>query len=133
MESNDLSLSEYFKLSEFLRTSVPNGIQSNIEYLNSDRPRIIENLLQLCKSLDKIRNFDSLPLYISSGLRSPMVNDKVGGVPASKHQFGLAADFVLHKAHHTKKFKLFLDSLLQSQIIQYYYFNYDKNFCHIQI
>lgn len=133
METYNVSLSPYFKLSEFLITSVPNGISSNIEHLNSDRERIISNLLQLCKSLDKIRSFDSLPLYISSGLRSPMVNYKVGGVPTSKHQFGLAADFVLHNQHRTKEFKLFLDSLLQSQIIQYYYFNYNKNFCHIQI
>lgn len=133
MNSNNISLSPYFKLSEFFHTNVPNGIQSNIEHFESDREHILSNLRKLCSCLVQIRNFDASPVVLSSGLRSPMVNAAVGGVKNSRHLDGRAADFVLHNSHKTPEFKLYLDNMVQMKILNYYYINPLKNFCHIQI
>lgn len=131
--SLNIQLSEHFKLSEFLHTNVTGGLQSNIEYLEENWALLLFNLHKLCAVLEQIRSFDEKPLVISSGFRSPFVNDKVAGSPNSRHKFGLAADFILHNNHRTEKFNLYLKDLLQKQIINYFYFNYKRNFCHIQI
>ena len=56
--------------------------------------RILRNLLRLARGLDRVRRVLGRPLEISSGYRSPALNREVGGSPRSRHQAGLAADFV---------------------------------------
>jgi hypothetical protein len=56
--------------------------------------RILRNLLRLARGLDRVRRLLGRPLEISSGYRSPALNREVGGSPRSRHQAGLAADFV---------------------------------------
>ncbi len=56
--------------------------------------RSLRNLLRLARGLDRVRRLLGNPLEISSGYRSPALNREVGGSPRSRHQAGLAADFV---------------------------------------
>jgi len=83
-------LSAYFRIAELVgsdtarRLAIPN------------RPpiRVLGNLLRLARGLDRIRRLLGHRLEISSGYRSPALNREVGGRPRSRHQAGLAADFV---------------------------------------
>lgn len=55
----------------------------------------LQNLKRLCiHFLEPVRELLGVPLQVSSGYRSALVNRKVGGVPTSAHRFGRAADFV---------------------------------------
>jgi hypothetical protein len=83
-------LSAYFRIAELVgsdtarRLAIPN------------RPplRVLRNLLRLARGLDRTRRLLGHRLEISSGYRSPALNREVGGSPRSRHQAGLAADFV---------------------------------------
>ena len=56
--------------------------------------RVLRNLVRLARGLDRIRRLLGHRLEVSSGYRSPALNREVGGSARSRHQSGLAADFV---------------------------------------
>lgn len=63
---------------------------------NTPPPQVIENLKLLAQSLQTLRSlFGNNAIIISSGYRSPQVNEKVGGSKNSDHLRGLAADFIV--------------------------------------
>lgn len=63
---------------------------------NTPPPEIIENLRLLAASLQTLRTlFGNNAIIITSGYRSPEVNEKVGSRPTSDHLKGLAADFIV--------------------------------------
>ena len=80
-----MKLSEYFTLSEMVKTS------QNAP--NEPTEAIIENLTYLAKKLDIVREKIG-PLTVNSGYRSPEVNKLVGGSENSQHMKGQAADLV---------------------------------------
>lgn len=85
----DLLLSPNFKLAEFERsaTATANGIDNTVP------SQFIPALEQLCKTiLEPLREFAGQPIIIGSGYRCPQLNVKVGGVYASQHTLGEAAD-----------------------------------------
>lgn len=53
------------------------------------------NLQLLCNALEQVRALFGAPVIVSSGYRSPTVNQRIGGAPTSKHIQGLAADFTV--------------------------------------
>lgn len=53
------------------------------------------NLQLLCNSLEQVRALFGAPVIVSSGYRSPAVNQRIGGARTSKHLQGLAADFTV--------------------------------------
>jgi hypothetical protein len=55
---------------------------------------ILRNLRRLARGLDRVRRLLGHRLEISSGYRSAALNREVDGSPRSRHQAGLAADFV---------------------------------------
>lgn len=60
-------------------------------------PELLPNLCRLSELLGEIRQYLNLPagaLKINSGFRSVALNAQVGGVPASQHCEGLAADVI---------------------------------------
>ncbi|MCQ8897643.1 D-Ala-D-Ala carboxypeptidase family metallohydrolase [Limnobacter humi] len=60
-------------------------------------PECLDNLRRLSHLLGQLCAELGIParaLRINSGYRSPMLNEKVGGVPGSQHCLGLAADVV---------------------------------------
>ena len=63
---------------------------------NTPPPEVIENLKLLALSLQTLRTlFGNNAIIITSGYRSPQVNEKVGSRPSSDHVRGLAADFIV--------------------------------------
>lgn len=129
----NINLSEHFKLSEFIHTNVPNGIQSNIDYLRENFEVFLPRLRRLVNVLEKVRSFCGTPVCVTSGLRSPFVNLQVGGVRNSKHQFALASDIAINLKWDLTKIKLYLDGLCDSDYVDYYYINQQKKYIHIQI
>lgn len=80
---------KYFELNELLRSET--ALNCGIENLPSWSD--IENLHELAMDvLDPIRAQWGQPLVVTSGYRSPELNAKVGGVPASAHMIGCAVD-----------------------------------------
>jgi len=65
---------------------------------------VLENVKELAKNLQVIRDTIGMSISINSGYRSPAHNKKVGGATKSQHLLGTAADLktrmkpsVLHK------------------------------------
>ena len=85
----NFKLSEHFNLIEFERSST--AVANHID--NTCPPQFIPSLQQLCKEvLEPLRAFAGRPIIIGSGYRCPQLNVKVGGVYASQHTMGEAAD-----------------------------------------
>lgn len=116
-----LRLSDHFVLAEFERsaTATSNGIDNTVP------SQFIPALQQLCKTiLEPLRAYanspegkpslsspmvsgvepspsQEIPIVISSGYRCNQLNIKVGGVYASQHTLGEAADIQLPKTPYT--------------------------------
>lgn len=94
----NLKLTEHFNLTEFERsaTAQANGID------NTCPSQFIPSLVQLCKEcLEPLRAFAGQPIIINSGYRCNRLNTKVGGVYASQHTIGEAADIQIPKTPYT--------------------------------
>ena len=65
--------------------------------LGADKPeatdQVVENLRRVAAWLQVVRDRFARPVYITSGFRSPVENEQVGGASTSDHPQGLAADF----------------------------------------
>ena len=87
-----MQLSEHFTLEEFQRSETAQ--QLGIE--NKVPTHYIPVLQQLCRTLlEPLRAFVGGPVVINSGYRCSALNVKVGGVYASQHTLGEAADIRL--------------------------------------
>lgn len=59
----------------------------------SEMPQnVLDNIKQLSKELQVLRDFTGKPIKINSGYRSPIYNKSVGGAKYSQHLLGKAAD-----------------------------------------
>ena len=93
-----MKLTEHFTVEEFERSSV--ALQHGID--NTVPVQYIPTLQQLCRTiLEPLRAFAGQPLIITSGYRSSALNIKVGGVYASQHTLGEAADIRLPQTPYT--------------------------------
>ena len=95
----DIQLSEHFHLSEFTRSATA------IKYGIDNTPCIedIEALQSLCINvLEPLRRRFGV-IRITSGYRSPMLNNKIGGSPTSQHMRGEAADIHMSSTEVAKK------------------------------
>lgn len=84
-----MNLTLHFMLDEFTnsQTAVRLGIN------NDPPPAVVENLRRLARALESVRSLLGGAIIISSGYRSPELNEIVKGSKASAHLRGLAADF----------------------------------------
>ena len=84
-----MKLSQHFELAEFTRSDTARRLKiDNVPNLQE-----IENLTNLCiHVLEPARQKTNAQIYVTSGFRSPALNNAVGGVPTSQHCKGLAAD-----------------------------------------
>jgi hypothetical protein len=84
-----MHLSIHFMLDEFTlsQTAVRLGIN------NEPPPFVVENLRRLARALENVRSLLGGAILISSGYRSPELNEAVRGSRNSAHVKGLAADF----------------------------------------
>ena len=93
-----IQLSEHFTLEEFERSTVARqyGIDNTVPV------QYIPTLQQLCHTiLEPLRAFVGQPIIITSGYRCNALNVKVGGVYASQHTLGEAADIRLPQTAYT--------------------------------
>lgn len=97
----DKKLSKNFILNEFIISQVA----QRIEIDNTPDYGIIKNLEQLCINvLQPLREQVGVPVFISSGYRSPALNAYIGGSSTSQHKEGKAADL-----YHPEYNKIFFD------------------------
>ena len=93
-----MRLTEHFTVQEFERSSV--ALQHGSDH--TVPVQYIPTLQQLCRTiLEPLREFAGQPIIISSGYRSSALNIRVGGVYASQHTLGEAADIRLPQTPYT--------------------------------
>lgn len=115
----NIVVTKNFKLYEFFNT---------VHYDKQFHPfnlseEIAFNCLNSIILLQHIRDAINMPIIINSGFRSNLVNIAVGGVESSLHQFGTAFDVKISTDIFKHKFCLYLDSLINSRLLQSTYPN----------
>ncbi len=115
-----MRLSVHFSLEEFERNG--RGIA------NKAPARAIDNLTTLCKFLlEPLRDILGKPISITSGYRSPKLNNAVGGTSTSQHTTGQACDINVAGMQKTDLFKLIVANMDFDQCIM----EYDSNCLHL--
>lgn len=88
------ALSEHLTVLEFLGTS-HRDLADEQHQLWEASPEIRANAIRLAEEVfEPCRQVLAVPLTVTSGLRCPALNERVGGKPTSRHLFGLAIDVV---------------------------------------
>lgn len=83
-------LSPHFTLAELTLSQTAERLGLD----NTPPPEVMEALRRTCLGLEAVRvRLGGAPILISSGYRSPAVNQAVGGSPNSQHTRGEAVDF----------------------------------------
>lgn len=101
-------LAEHFSLPELVGTSHKELEAENIYYA-LDRFNELVILAQFC---EKVREILGVPMNVTSAVRCPSLNKKVGGVSNSDHEKLLAVDFVPSKI----KLKTAFDKISSSNL-----------------
>ena len=85
-----MNLSKSFTLNELTKSQEATRLGID----NTPNEEHILNLKLLCENiLQPIRDFYGMPLYVSSGYRSPELCEAIGSSRTSQHTRGQAADF----------------------------------------
>lgn len=84
-----MRLTENFDYKEFVHSDIADKYGIDNEPKRDD---IKENIQQLAKVLQKIRDRLGEPIHISSGYRSKELNDTIAGATNSDHLYGCACD-----------------------------------------
>ncbi len=117
----------FFKLSEFTHSDTARVLSLR----NVPTDAQIENIKRLCAVvLDPLRKYVGVPVIITSGYRSELLNTAVGGTRRSKHMFGLAADI---KCSQTTKALAFLEDMREKGILKELIYYRERNFIHCAI
>lgn len=83
-----MNLSQHFTLAELTASQTADRYGLD----NNPNDAIISNLTVLAHGLELVRSLVGLPILVSSGYRSVVVNKMVGGSANSQHLTGSAAD-----------------------------------------
>ena len=86
-----MSFAPHFSREEliFSQTAARHGID------NTPTEAVEQNLERVSHWLEKLRDYVSRPIIVTSGYRCPELNKKIGGSKTSAHMEGLAADIVV--------------------------------------
>lgn len=103
-----MKIAEHFTIAELVGTSYADLEAENIYYA-LDHFNELTRLAQFC---ERVRAILGVPMNITSGVRSPKLNKKVGGVENSDHVKLLAVDFVPSKI----KLKTAFDKIRNSNL-----------------
>ena len=113
----------FFTLKEFLysKTAGSLGIDNVPDF---EQVRNLDNLVKYV--LNPCRQYIDTAIYVNSGYRSKRLNAIVGGVSASQHLEGKAADITtLHDKADNDLFRFIIDKIDFDQCIRY------KTFIHV--
>lgn len=91
-----MKLSENFSLHEFEISATAERFGIN----NAVPPDYIPRLKALCEHVLQPVREEFGPVTITSGYRSTLLNQRVGGAPTSQHRFAEAADFKVPGKNH---------------------------------
>jgi len=83
------NLSKHFTLAELTRSATA----EKRHFSNVPSPHILANVTKTAEAMEEVRDLFGVPIRVSSGYRSPAVNQAVGGTGKSAHCFGWAVDF----------------------------------------
>ena len=109
-----MKLTKNFTLEEMTNTSYKDLLANNIYYAMNNFDKVKE----LAKFSQEIRDFLGVPMTITSAIRYPALNTKVGGSPTSQHQKIEAIDFIPSGMTLQKAFdKIRFSSLKFGQLI----------------
>ena len=103
-----MKIAEHFTIKELVDTSYADLQAENIYYA-LDRFNDLTRLAQFC---ERVRSILNVPMNITSGVRCPKLNKKVGGTDNSDHIKLLAVDFVPSKI----KLKTAFDKIRNSNL-----------------
>jgi hypothetical protein len=85
-----MQLTAHFTLEELTFSSTAQRLAID----NTPSLETVARLTMLAMGLEKVRALLGAPMHIDSGYRCPALNKAVGGVAASAHVDGYAADFI---------------------------------------
>ena len=102
--TREKKLSEYFSLYEMIYSET--AVSHHIDNMPNETET--ENLKYLCeKILEPLRQHFGV-VRINSGFRCPKLNQRIGGVGNSQHQFGQAADIRCSNKDIARKYFSFI-------------------------
>lgn len=105
-------ITEHFSLEELAATSHKDLQEKNMEYAKQHK------LIELCELLEQVREVIGGPLIVSSGVRCPELNERVGGSKNSQHMRCEAADIVPRSISVCDAFgKVHQSSIIYDQLI----------------
>lgn len=86
-----MKLTPHFSLEELIASEV--AARKHID--NHPPQDVLANIIALAEGLEQVRTaLGGHPILVTSGYRSPQLNEAVGGSKNSAHMQGLAADFI---------------------------------------
>ena len=103
-----MKIADHFTIKELCNTSYADVEAENIYYA-LDRFNELTRLAQFC---ERVRKVIGVPMTITSGVRCPKLNKRIGGVDTSDHIKLLAVDFVPSKI----KLKTAFDKIRNSNL-----------------
>lgn len=103
-----MKIADHFTIKELTDTSYEDVLAENILYA-LDHFNELTRLAQFCERVRKVLN---VPMNITSGVRCPKLNKKIGGVDTSDHIKLMAVDFVPSKI----KLKTAFDKIRRSNL-----------------
>lgn len=121
-----MKLSENLELSEVIRSESAKRLGVN----NTPTAEHIENLKALAENIfQPIRDHFGVPIRISSGYRSAVLNKKIGGAKVSQHLSGEALDLDNDNTSITNKeiFDFIVENLDFDQVIN----EFDYSWVHV--
>ena len=95
-------MSKYFSLSEMTHS----GTALRLGIPNDPTGEQIKDLYRLMDYLDKVREAFGKAIIVTSGFRSPKLNEHIGGSKTSQHMKGQAADI---RPHDIKELRQLFD------------------------
>ena len=111
-------LSENFTLKELTKSDTA----TRLDLDNTPNEEQIESLRLLCENiLQPVRDHFGKPVKISSGFRSPAVNQATGGSATSDHCKGQACDFEIEGLSNPDVATWIMENLTYSQLILEFY------------
>jgi zinc D-Ala-D-Ala carboxypeptidase len=114
-----MNLTPNFTLEEMTRSMY--AIRNDID--NTPSQEIVNNLTQICKLLETIRNYANMAVSVTSGYRCLELNKAIGGASNSQHVLGQAADihikgFTTEQAYRMIKGMVLNGEITVGQVIQ---------------